>query len=95
MIENELKELIYSEMRQKERLTEKWLPSIGSINLLNSNRQVNCTTLSQSGNLLAVGMSDSTVRVFWLDRGSLVRSLGMGDSNPFTASEKEHSHLIN
>ena len=37
-IENELQDLIFSEMRNQAKLSEKLLPSIGSINLLNSNR---------------------------------------------------------
>jgi len=37
-IETELKDMIYAEMRQQQKLSEKYLPSIGSINLLNSNR---------------------------------------------------------
>ena len=78
VIETELKELIYSEMRQQQKLSEKYLPSIGSINLLNSNRQVNCTALSETGHLLATGMSDSSVKVYWLDRASLVHSHCMG-----------------
>ena len=71
-------------MRQKVRLTDKQLPSIGSINVLNSNRQVNCVTQSETGNLFAVGMSDSTVKVFWLNKKSLVRAMGLAENNPFT-----------
>lgn len=73
-------------------MTEKNLPSIGSINLLNSNRQVNCVALSDTGNLFATGMSDSTIKVFWLSQSSLVRSLGMGDNNPF--SEQDPSQIL-
>ena len=72
-------------MRNQVRLTEKQLPSIGSINLLNSNRQVNCVDLSDTGNLFATGMADSTIKVFWLNQNGLMRSLGVGESNPFTA----------
>ena len=77
------------------RLSEKpnQLPSIGSINLLNSNRSVNCVTLSDTGDLLATGMSDSTVKVFWLNKQSLVRSIGIGDSNPF--ADQDPTQVIN
>jgi tryptophan synthase beta subunit len=37
-IDRELQELIYSEMKQQVKLSEKQLPSIGAINILNSNR---------------------------------------------------------
>ena len=92
-IEQELQELIYSEMRQQVRLTEKQLPSIGSINLLNSSRQVNCVALSETGNLLTIGLSDSSVKVFWLSKASLMRSLGMGECNPFL--EQEPTQVLN
>ena len=64
-------------MRQQVKLSDKQLPSIGSINLLNANRQVNCTTLSESGDIMACGMSDSTVRVFHMNKESLLRSLNL------------------
>lgn len=38
-------------------------------------------------------MSDSTIKVFWLSQASLVRSLGMGDNNPF--SEQDPSQILN
>lgn len=44
------------------------LPTIGSINVLNSYRQLNCVTLSDSGAVMATGMADSTVKVFVLSR---------------------------
>ena len=80
-------------MRQQVRLTEKQLPSIGSINLLNSSRQVNCVALSETGNLLTIGLSDSSVKVFWLSKASLMRSLGMGECNPFL--EQEPTQVLN
>ena len=70
-------------MKQQSKINEKLLPSIGSINILNSNRQTNCVTLSDSGDLMACGMSDSIVKVFWLNEESLERTLGLGDTNPF------------
>ena len=74
-------------------MTEKQLPSIGSINLLNSCRQVNSVALSETGNLLTIGMSDSSVKVFWLCKASLMRSLGIGLSNPFL--EQDPTHILN
>ena len=53
---------------------------------------MNCVTLSDTGNLFAVGLADSSVKVFWLNRSSLVRSLGMGDNNPFV--EKDPSQIL-
>jgi len=73
-----LQELINAEFRQQVRLSEKQLPSIGSINLLNAYQQVNCTALSETQDLMACGMSDSTIKVFWLNEESLKRSLCMG-----------------
>ena len=58
-------------------MSEKQLPSIGSINLLNSYGQLNCVTLSDTGDLLACGMSDSSIKVFWLNDESLKRSLNL------------------
>ena len=39
--------------------------------------------MSETGNLLTIGMADSSIKVFWLSKASLMRSLGMGDCNPF------------
>jgi len=47
-LDKDLQDLICAEFRQQIRLSEKQLPSIGSINLLNSYQQVTCTTLSES-----------------------------------------------
>jgi hypothetical protein len=44
------------------------LPTIGSINLLNTYRQMNCVTLSDSGAVMAAGMSDSTIKVYILSK---------------------------
>ena len=79
-------------MRLQARLSEKQLPSIGSINLLNSNRQVNCVALSDTGNLFAVGMADSSIKVFWLNKASLVRSMAIGECNPF--QEQDPAQII-
>ena len=49
--------------------------------------------MSETGNLLTIGMADSTVKVFWLNKASLMRSLGMGDCNPFV--EQDPSQVIN
>jgi len=38
-------------------------------------------------------MADSTVKVFWLNKSNLMRSLGMGDMNPFV--EQDPTQLIN
>ena len=46
----------------------KNLPSIGSLSILNSFRTLNCVTLSDSGAVMAAGMSDSTVKVFILSK---------------------------
>ena len=42
--------------------------TIGSINLLNTYRKVNCVTLSDSGAVMATGLSDSTIKVFILSK---------------------------
>lgn len=49
-------------------ILETNLPSVGSISILNSYRQVNCVTLSDSGAVMAVGQSNSTVKVFILSK---------------------------
>lgn len=59
------------------KLSDKQLPSIGSINILNAYQQVNCTCLSETQDLMACGMSDSTIKVFWLNDESLKRSLNL------------------
>lgn len=46
----------------------KNLPTIGSLNVLNSYRSLNCVTLSDSGAVMATGMADSTVKVFILSK---------------------------
>jgi len=46
----------------------KNLPSIGSLSILISYRTLNCLTLSDSGAVMAAGMSDSTVKVFILSK---------------------------
>ena len=94
-IETELQDFIYNEMRSQAHLSEKQLPSIGSINLLNSNRQVNSVALSDTGDLLAVGNADSTIKVFWLNKASLLRSLGGSEaSNPF-AEQEDPTQILN
>ena len=49
--------------------------------------------MSDTGDLLATGMSDSTIKVFWLNKQSLVRSIGMGDCNPF--ADQDPAQVIN
>ena len=43
--------------------------------------------LSETGNIFVTGMADSTIKVFWLSRGALMRSLGMGECNPFVEQD--------
>jgi|SaaInl33SG_5_DNA_1037386.scaffolds.fasta_scaffold32432_1 hypothetical protein len=62
-----LKEKLEKQLSQKVNL-HKNLPTIGSISLVNSYRQLNCVTLSDSGAVMAAGMSDSTVKVFILSK---------------------------
>jgi len=62
-----LKEKIEKQLLAKVNL-HKVLPSIGSISLLNTYRQLNCVTLSDSGAVMATGMSDSTIKVFILSK---------------------------
>jgi hypothetical protein len=59
------------------KLTADKLPSIGTISLMNTYRMVNCTTLSDSGDLMATGMSDSTIKVVWLNTQALKKSLAL------------------
>ena len=47
---------------------QKALPTIGSISIMNSYRQLNCICLSDSGSVMATGMSDSTIKVFILSK---------------------------
>ena len=49
--------------------------------------------LSDTGNIFATGMADSTIKVFWLSRGALMRSLGMGECNPFV--EQDPAQILN
>lgn len=44
------------------------LPSIGQISLLNTNRNVNCATISDSGAVMAIGLGDSSIKVFILSK---------------------------
>ena len=62
-----LREKLERQLSQKMSL-ETNLPSIGSISILNSYRQVNCVCLSDSGAVMAVGQSNSTVKVFILSK---------------------------
>jgi hypothetical protein len=58
------------------------LPTIGTISLLNTYRQVNCTTLSESGDIMASGMADSTVKLTWLSTEALKKSLSLDEQLP-------------
>jgi hypothetical protein len=49
------------------KLSEKVLPSIACVDILNTYKQLNCVTLSDSGNVMACGMADSIVKVFIFD----------------------------
>jgi hypothetical protein len=62
-----LKEKIEKQLTAKVNLF-KSQATIGSINLLNTYRQLNCVTLSDSGAVMATGMSDCTVKVFVLSK---------------------------
>ena len=44
------------------------LPSIGQISLLNTNRNVNCATISDSGAVMAIGLGDISIKVFILSK---------------------------
>ena len=76
-LDKDLQEHINNEFRQQVKLTDKQLPSIGSINLMNSYGQLNCVTISDSSDLMATGMADSSIKVFWLNEDSLKRSLNL------------------
>jgi hypothetical protein len=58
-------------------LSNDKLPTIGTISLLNTYRQVNCSALSESGNLMVNGMADSTLKVTWLNKEALKKSLSL------------------
>ena len=62
-----LKDKIEKQLLSKMNL-HKNLPTIGSLSILNSYRTLNCVTLSDSGAVMAAGMSDSTVKVFILSK---------------------------
>jgi len=59
----ELQDRINADFSKQVKL-EKMLPSIGSIDLLNTGRQVNCCTLSDSGDFMVLGLANSQVKVF-------------------------------
>jgi len=44
------------------------LPTVGQISMLNTYRNMNCVTISDSGAVVAAGMADSTVKVFILSK---------------------------
>ena len=76
-LDREFETQIKSEYRQMSKLGVDKLPSIGTISLMNTYRMVNCTTLSDSGDLMASGMSDSTIKVYWLNPEALKKSLAL------------------
>jgi transcription initiation factor TFIID subunit 5 len=67
VLDSLLKEKIEKQLIAKVNLYKNQA-SIGSISLLNTYRQVNCVTLSDSGAVMATGMSDSTIKVFVLSK---------------------------
>jgi hypothetical protein len=81
-LERELENHIVMEYRQMTKLGMDRLPTIGTISLLNTYRQVNCTTLSESGDIMACGMADSTVKVTWLSQEALKKSLSLDEQLP-------------
>ena len=44
----------------------------------NSYRQVNAICLSESGDVMACGMADSTAKVFWLNPAKIKEQIGLG-----------------
>ena len=62
-----MKEKIEKQLLSKMNL-HKNLPTIGSLSILNSYRTLNCVTLSDSGAVMAAGLSDSTIKVFILSK---------------------------
>ena len=68
-LESILKEKIEKQLLSRVNLAkERALPTIGQISMLNTYKQLNCVTLSDSGAVLAAGMADCTVKVFILSK---------------------------
>ena len=59
------------------KLSEKWLPSVGTVAFNFSFRQVLSISLSDSGDVMSCGMSDSTVKVYWLNPQKVREMLGL------------------
>lgn len=66
-LSKELQDRVNMEFDKQVKLSEKMLPSIGSIDLLNTGRQVNCSTLSDSGDFMVLGLANSQIKVFVLN----------------------------
>jgi len=59
---------IETQLQNKMLFNSGNLPSIGQISLLNTNRNVNCATISDSGAVMAIGLGDSSIKVFILSK---------------------------
>jgi len=67
VLDNMLRQKIENQLLSKVNL-QKNPATVGSITMLNTYRQMNCAFLSDSGAVLAAGMSDSTIKVFVLSK---------------------------
>lgn len=78
-IDRSLQEMIKTEFGQQVKLSERNLPSVGTIALQFSYRRVICTALSDSGEIMACGTADSTIKVFWLNPAKVREMSGINE----------------
>jgi hypothetical protein len=75
-----LTDFIKEEFTKQAKLNERALPSIGTIALLHSYRKIISVTLSDSGDVMVCGSSDSSIKVFWLNSEKVKDMLGLTDN---------------
>ena len=66
-LDSVLREKIDKQLGNKVNL-HKYLPTVGQISLFNTYKQVNCVCISDSGAVMAAGLSNSVVKVFVLSK---------------------------
>ncbi len=69
-IDSALQKKIYDSLAigAKVRLTDKLLPSVVCIDLVNTQKRVCCMNLSEDCTVMALGLSDSHVKVFFFEK---------------------------
>jgi hypothetical protein len=84
---------IKQEFLQQVKLSDRNLPTIGTIALQFSYRRVIGVCLSDTGDVMSCGLADSTIKVFWLNPSKVRDMLGLSNECTYLGSDGLKVHL--